>query len=69
MVVIVIAIQDGCKLVKTITQVESLAKSNIWRFAQIMLLAGFLISGFQYCTEGNPCLQYEWLDNGVQLIW
>ena len=30
-------------------------ESNIWRFAPIMLLAGFQIGKFQYFMERNPC--------------
>ena len=42
-----------------------IGESNIWRFALKMQLARFLIGGFEYCMERNPCLQ----PNGVQLVW
>ena len=31
-------------------------------------VGGILIGKFKYCMKRNPCLQYKWLDNGVQLI-
>ena len=37
-----------------------IGESNIWRFAVKMQLARFLIGGFEYCVERNPCLQPKW---------
>ena len=43
---------------------------NYWRVEYLaipskMQLARFLIGGFEYCMERNPCIQ----PNGVHLIW
>ena len=37
-----------------------IGESNIWQFALKMQLTSFLIGGFEYCMERNPCLQPKW---------
>ena len=37
-----------------------IGKSNICQFALKMQLMRFLIGGFDYCMERNPCLQPKW---------
>ena len=39
---------------------EIIGESNIWRVTLKMQLARFLIGGFEYCMERNPCLQPNW---------
>ena len=34
--------------------------SASWQFALKMPLVRFLIGGFEYCMERNPCLQSKW---------
>ena len=37
-----------------------IGETNIWQFALKMQLTRFLIGGFEYCMERNPCLQPKW---------